>query len=98
MEKVGDDGVITVEESKTMETCLETVEGMQFDRGYISPYMVTDTDKMEAVLSNPLVLITDRKINVIQDIMPVLEKLYKAAVNSSSSLKMLKAKHWQLSL
>ena len=75
MEKVGDDGVITVEESKTMETCLETVEGMQFDRGYISPYMVTDTDKMEAVLSNPLVLITDRKINVIQDIMPVLEKV-----------------------
>ena len=65
----------TVEESKTMETCLETVEGMQFDRGYISPYMVTDTDKMEAVLSNPLVLITDRKINVIQDIMPVLEKV-----------------------
>ena len=75
MEKVGDDGVITVEESKTMETCLETVEGMQFDRGYISPYMVTDTDKMEAVLSNPLVLITDRNINVIQDIMPVLEKV-----------------------
>ena len=78
MEKVGDDGVITVEtveESKTMETCLETVEGMQFDRGYISPYMVTDTDKMEAVLNNPLVLITDRKINVIQDIMPVLEKV-----------------------
>ena len=58
-----------------METCLETVEGMQFDRGYISPYMVTDTDKMEAVLNNPLVLITDRKINVIQDIMPVLEKV-----------------------
>ena len=82
MEKVGDDGVITVEESKTMETCLETVEGMQFDRGYISPYMATDPDKMEAVLSNPYVLITDRKINMIQDIMPVLEKLFKAAVNS----------------
>lgn len=75
MEKVGNDGVITVEESKTMETFLETVEGMQFDRGYISPYMVTDPDKMEAVLSNPYVFITDRKITMIQDIMPVLEKV-----------------------
>lgn len=75
MEKVGDDGVITVEESKTMETHLETVEGMQFDRGYISPYMATDADKMEAVLSNPYVFITDRKITMIADIMPVLEKV-----------------------
>lgn len=75
MEKVGNDGVITVEESKTMETSLETVEGMQFDCGYISPYMVTDPDKMEAVLSNPYVFITDRKITMIQDIMPVLEKV-----------------------
>ena len=75
MEKVGNDGVITVEESKTMETSLESVEGMQFDRGYISPYMVTDPDKMEAVLSNPYVFITDRKITMIQDIMPVLEKV-----------------------
>ena len=75
MEKVGNDGVITVEESKTMETSLETIEGMQFDRGYISPYMVTDPDKMEAVLSNPYVFITDRKITMIQDIMPVLEKV-----------------------
>ena len=75
MEKVGDDGVITVEESKTMETHLETVEGMQFDRGYISPYMATDADKMEAVLSNPYVFITDRKITMIADIMPVLEKI-----------------------
>ena len=75
MEKVGDDGVITVEESKTMETHLETVEGMQFDRGYISPYMATDADKMEAVLSNPYVFITDRKITMISDIMPVLEKV-----------------------
>lgn len=75
MEKVGDDGVITVEESKTMDTFLETVEGMQFDRGYISPYMVTDPDKMEAVMSNPYILITDRKINMIKDIMPVLEKV-----------------------
>jgi chaperonin GroL len=75
MDKVGDDGVITVEESKTMETSLETVEGMQFDRGYISPYMVTDPDKMEAVMSNPYVFITDRKITLIADIMPVLEKV-----------------------
>lgn len=75
MEKVGDDGVITVEESKTMETHLETVEGMQFDRCYISPYMATDADKMEAVLSNPYVFITDRKITMIADIMPVLEKV-----------------------
>ena len=75
MEKVGDDGVITVEESKTMETHLETVEGMQFDRGYISPYMATDADKMEAVLSNPYVFITDRKITMIADLMPVLEKV-----------------------
>ncbi len=78
MEKVGDDGVITVEESKTMETCLETVEGMQFDRGYISPYMATDPEKMEAVLSNPLVFITDRKITLITDIMPVLEKVVQS--------------------
>ena len=75
MEKVGNDGVITVEESKTMDTSLDTVKGMQFDRGYISPYMVTDPDKMEAVMSNPYVFITDRKITLINDIMPVLEKV-----------------------
>ena len=75
MERVGKDGVITIEESRGMETELEVVEGMQFDRGYISPYMVTDPDKMEAVLSNPYVFITDRKITMIQDIMPVLEKV-----------------------
>ncbi len=75
MEKVGADGVITVEESKSMGTTLETVEGMQFDRGYISPYMVTDTEKMEAVLSDPLILITDKKISAIQDLLPVLEKV-----------------------
>ena len=78
MEKVGDEGVITVEESKTMDTHLETVEGMQFDRGYISPYMATDPDKMEAVLNNPYVFITDRKITMIQDIMPVLEKVVQS--------------------
>ena len=77
MEKVGSDGVITIEESKTAETGLEVVEGMQFDRGYISPYMVTDTDKMEAVLDDPYILITDKKISSIQEILPVLEKVVK---------------------
>ena len=78
MEKVTSSGVITVEESKTAETELEVVEGMQFDRGYISPYMVTDTDKMEAVIDDPYILITDRKISVIQEILPILEQLVKA--------------------
>ena len=77
MEKVGKDGVITVEESKSMDTNLSVVEGMQFDRGYISPYMVTDTDKMEAVLDDPYILITDRKISAIADILPILEKVVK---------------------
>ena len=75
MEKVTNDGVITVEESKTASTYSEVVEGMQFDRGYISPYMVTDTDKMEAVLDDPYILITDKKISNIQEILPVLEKI-----------------------
>ena len=75
MDKVGKDGVITVEESKTMGTDLEVVEGMQFDRGYISPYMITDTEKMEAVLNEPYILITDRKIGAIADLLPVLEKV-----------------------
>lgn len=78
MEKVGNDGVITVEESKGFETELEVVEGMQFDRGYISPYMITDTDKMEAVLDNPYILITDKKITNIQEILPVLEKVVQS--------------------
>ena len=75
MEKVGKDGVITVEESKTMGTTLEVVEGMEFDRGYISPYMVTDTEKMEAVLDEPYILITDKKITAVQDLLPILEKI-----------------------
>ncbi|MHB9144866.1 MAG: chaperonin GroEL [Symbiobacteriia bacterium] len=75
MEKVGKDGVITVEESKTLATELEVVEGMQFDRGYISPYMVTDTEKMEAVLNEPSILITDKKISAIADLLPILEKV-----------------------
>lgn len=75
MEKVGKDGVITVEESRGFATELEVVEGMQFDRGYISPYMITDTDKMEAVLDNPYILITDKKISSTQEILPLLEKV-----------------------
>ena len=78
MEKVTAAGVITIEESKTAETGLDVVEGMQFDRGYISPYMVTDTDKMEAVVDDPYLLITDKKISSIQDILPVLEQIGKA--------------------
>jgi len=78
MEKVTNDGVITVEESKTMGTSLEVVEGMQFDRGYVSAYMITDTEKMEAVLDDPYILITDKKISNIQDILPLLEQIVQA--------------------
>jgi len=78
MEKVGKDGVITVEEAKGMTTELEVVEGMQFDRGYSSAYMITDTDKMEAVLNDPFILITDKKISSIQEILPVLEKVVQS--------------------
>lgn len=77
MEQVGKDGVITVEESKSMGTVLEVVEGMQFDRGYLSAYMVTDTEKMEAVLENPYILLTSKKISNIQDLLPLLEKVVK---------------------
>ncbi len=77
MDKVTSDGVITIEESKTAETYSEVVEGMQFDRGYITPYMVTDTDKMEAVLDDPYILITDKKISNIQEILPLLEQIVK---------------------
>jgi chaperonin GroEL len=78
MEKVGGEGVITVEESKTTETVLEVVEGMQFDRGYLSPYFVTDAEKMEAVLEEPFVLLTDRKVNILKDVIPLLEQIAKA--------------------
>ena len=78
MEKVTGDGVITIEESKTMQTELDLVEGMQFDRGYLSAYMVTDTEKMEAVLSNPYILITDKKISNIQEILPILEQIHQS--------------------
>ncbi|MDZ7543026.1 chaperonin GroEL, partial [Clostridium perfringens] len=75
MEKVGNEGVITVEESKSMGTELDVVEGMQFDRGYVSEYMVTDTEKMEAVLDNPLILIADKKVSNIQELLPILEQI-----------------------
>ena len=78
MDKVGKDGVITVEESKSMGTTLDVVEGMQFDRGYFSPYMVTDTEKMEAVSENPYILITDKKITNIQELLPLLEQVVQA--------------------
>ena len=78
MEKVSGDGVITIEESKTMQTELDLVEGMQFDRGYISAYMATDMDKMEAVLDNPYILITDKKISNIQEILPLLEQIVQS--------------------
>ena len=78
MEKVSNDGVITVEESKTAETYSEVVEGMMFDRGYITPYMVTDTEKMEAVMDDALILITDKKISNVQEILPILEQLVQS--------------------
>ena len=78
MEKVSQNGVITIEESKTAETYSEVVEGMQFDRGYLSPYMATDTEKMEAVLDDALILITDKKVTNIQEILPLLEQIVKA--------------------
>jgi chaperonin GroEL len=77
MQKVGKDGVITVEESKTMETALEVVEGMQFDRGYLSPYFVTDAERMEAVLENPIILLSEKKISSLRDMLPILEQVAK---------------------
>ncbi len=92
MEKVSADGVITIEESKTAETYSEVVEGMKFDRGYITPYMVTDTEKMEAIVDDPYILITDKKISVIQDILPLLEQMVQAARSCSSSPRTWRAR------
>src|SRR5437867_12126207 len=78
MDKVGKDGVITVEEAKSMDTSLEVVEGMQFDRGYLSPYFVTDPERMEVVLENPFILIHERKISSMKDLLPLLELVAKA--------------------
>ena len=86
MEKVSADGVITVEESKTAETYTEVVEGMQFDRGYITPYMVTDIDKMEAVIDDAYLLITDKKIFNIQDILPLLEQILQAGIHAATGM------------
>ncbi len=77
MAKVGKDGVITVEDAKTMETDLEFVEGMQFDRGYLSPYFITDAEKMEAVLENPVILLSEKKISSMRDLLPILEQVAK---------------------
>ncbi len=82
MEKVSNDGVITIEESKTMQTELDLVEGMQFDRGYISAYMATDMEKMEADLDDPYILITDKKISNIQEILPLLEQIVQSVQTS----------------
>ena len=78
MEVVGKDGVITVEDSQTFDITIDTVEGMQFDKGYVSAYFVTDNDRMEAVMKDPYILITDQKISSVQDIMPVLEAVQRA--------------------
>jgi len=89
MEKVGKDGVVTVEESKTIQTELEIVEGMQFDRGYQSPYFVTNADRMEAILEEPLILLNEKKISSMRDLLPLLEQTV------GSSRKKLKVMHWQ---
>ena len=78
MDKVGQDGVITVEDSKTLDTYVEFVEGMQFDRGYISPYFVSDPEKMEAIIKEPLILITDKKVSAVKPLVPILEKVAQA--------------------
>ena len=86
MEKVSKDGVITIEESKTSQTELNVVEGMQFDKGYVSPYMVTDTEKMEAVVDNPYILITDKKISNIQEILPLTRNINAKFSKTSNNM------------
>ena len=97
MDKVGKDGVITVEEAKSTETSLEVVEGMQFDRGYLSPYFVTDADTMEAVLEDPYILIHDKKISAMKDLLPFSRRRRNPASRSSSSPRISKAKRWRRS-
>jgi len=94
MEKVGKDGVITVEEAKTLETSLEVVEGMQFDRGYLSPYFVTDPERMEAALEDPMILIHDKKISNMRDLLPILEPVAKQGKPLFIIPKMWTAKPW----
>ena len=94
MDKVGKDGVITVEEAKTLETSLDVVEGMQFDRGYLSPYFVTDPERMEVVLENPVILIHEKKISSMKDLLPVLEQVAAAASRCSSSPRTSRARRW----
>ena len=98
MEKVGKDGVITVEESKTIDSNIDFVEGMQFDRGYLSPYFATNRDNMTAVLNDPFILIYDKKIANMKDLLPVLEKVAQSGKPILIMQKMLKAKLWQLLL
>jgi chaperonin GroEL len=96
MEKVGKDGVITVEEAKGTETGLDVVEGMQFDRGYLSPYFVTNTETMETELEDPFILIHDKKISAMKDLLPVLEKVAQQGRQCLLLLKILKVKHCTL--
>jgi chaperonin GroEL len=93
MQKVGNDGVITVEEAKALDTELEVVEGMQFDRGYISPYFITDADKMRVELENPYILIDEKKLSNMQSLLPLLEQVVKAS-RSSSLPRTSRARLW----
>ena len=95
MEKVGKDGVITVEEAKAIETSLEVVEGMQFDRGYVSPYFVTNPEKMEAVLEEPYILIHEKKISVLRELLPLLEKIAQTGKPLLISPRTSRARPWR---
>ena len=94
MDKVGKDGVITVEEAKSMATTLEVVEGMQFDQGYLSPYFATDTERMEVVMDDPYILIHEKKISSLKDLLPLLEKVARSGKPLCLLLKRLRARPW----